>query len=64
MRRRKDGVKRATDDVCGGMAEKTSLLFLFSLAMLCWPSEAFDPLAASERPKMFVDYLNGPLRGE
>lgn len=24
----------------------------------------YDPLRAGERPKMFVDYLNGPLKGK
>lgn len=25
--------------------------------------EIYNPLVGSERPKMFVDYLNGPLKG-
>ena len=26
--------------------------------------EGYDPLRASDRPKMFVDYMNGPLKGK
>ena len=63
--------RKENDQMCPGML---TCLTVFALAMrlasaaseadLTSDEDRYDPLSASGRPKMFVDYLHGPLRGK
>lgn len=60
--------KLLSEEIASKMKTARLLFLVLSLLSVEVFSEirdhGYDPLAAAERPKMFVDYINGPLKGK